>query len=119
MSDRGEEGPHPVGTRELSEAVMAAADLFASRHWKWWDQSYPITSRDPRSLRVPDAEQIMHHVLHLVRRAASAEGYDRAGCRSGGGRLMVEVCEESCEGCDEDGLRCAQVYVQLGEVKVR
>lgn len=104
-----------VGTRELSEAVMALGDLFASRHWKWWDRAYAIDSLDPNSLRVPDAETIMQTALYLITAAAA----DTDDNRYRTGRLMAEACPEPCSGCNEDGTRCVQLYVQVGEVRVR
>jgi hypothetical protein len=102
----------PMVTRELSEAVLAASDLFASRHWKYSilkDRPYPD------SLAVPDAETLMHTVMYLIDQAASEE---HGRCSTG--RFMVEVCDTPCDdGCEEDGGRCAQVFVQLGEVHVR
>ena len=80
--------------RELSEAVMAAAELFESHHWQYARK---------QEFHVPDVEELMHVVMTLIE---SINGNARAvSVRSG--RFLVTK--------EEDG--SFDIYLHLGNVR--
>ncbi len=88
--------------RTLADCALASARLFEAQQWKW------ARHYDYHELDVPDAERILEMLQHLYESAmAGSEDSYGGWCRSGSGRLRVEVDRE-------DG--SVTVWQQLGEI---